>query len=86
MAPPPYFRMLTLHARLPGLYRTVPGLSYPQTRETCFQGAKLVVPLGFEPKLTGPEPVVLPLHHGTKNGGTSRIETCTLRLTWRLSN
>ena len=25
---------------------------------------KMATPSGFEPKLTGPKPVVLPLHHG----------------------
>lgn len=34
--------------------------------EIIFQRAfRIVVPLGFEPRLTEPKPAVLPLHNGT---------------------
>ena len=28
------------------------------------KGGKLATPQGFEPQLSGPKPLVLPLHHG----------------------
>ena len=29
-----------------------------------FQGEKMATPPGLEPRLSGPKPLVLPLHHG----------------------
>ena len=40
-----------------------------QTRLKGEIAKKMVTPSGFEPKLTGPKPVVLPLHHGVARYG-----------------
>lgn len=36
-----------------------------QKKTSILLEAVLVVPQGFEPRLDGPKPSVLPLHHGT---------------------
>ena len=47
-----------------------PQVILPKTEDTkkalrkVLLNSKVVTPSGFEPKLTGPKPVVLPLHNG----------------------
>ena len=40
----------------------------------------MVVPLGFEPKLTVSKTAVLPLHHGTVAGWIPKAEAAVLRV------